>query len=34
MNIKSLSVNYSQKFNLGNYEAIEISQSLGVKVKP
>ena len=34
MNIKSLSVNYSQKFNLGNYEAIELSVFLHAEIEP
>ena len=34
MNIKSLSVNYSQKFNLGNYEAIEMSIFLHAEIEP
>jgi hypothetical protein len=34
MNIKSLSVNYSQKFNLGNYEAMEMSVFLHAEIEP
>ena len=34
MNIESISINYSQKFNLGNYESVEISIFLHAKTEP
>ena len=34
MNIENVSINYSQKFNLGNYESVEISVMLHARTEP
>jgi hypothetical protein len=33
MNIENVSINYSQKFNLGNYESVEISVMLHARTE-
>ncbi len=34
MNIENVSINYTQKFNLGNYESVEISVMLHARTEP
>ena len=34
MNIENVSINYTQKFNLGNYESFEISVMLHARTEP